>query len=100
MKGLIKIQNDDNKCFLWCHVRHLNDEGKTLWKISKKDKNIGENLNYDGIEFPVSKKDYDQISKMNKININVFYYEDKMIYPIYLSDQKFGDRLDLELVSF
>ena len=24
MKGLINIQNDDNKCFLWCHARHLN----------------------------------------------------------------------------
>ena len=23
-KGLINIQNDHNKCFLWCHVRHLN----------------------------------------------------------------------------
>ena len=23
-KGLINIQNDDNKCFLWCHIRHLN----------------------------------------------------------------------------
>ena len=24
MKGLINIENNDNKCFLWCHVRHLN----------------------------------------------------------------------------
>ena len=23
-KGLINIKNDDNKCFLWCHIRHLN----------------------------------------------------------------------------
>ena len=23
-KGLINIQNDDQKCFLWCHVRHSN----------------------------------------------------------------------------
>ena len=23
-KGLINIHNDDNKCFLWCHIRHLN----------------------------------------------------------------------------
>ena len=23
-KGLINIKNDDNKCFLWCHVRYLN----------------------------------------------------------------------------
>ena len=23
-KGFINIKNEDNKCFLWCHVRHLN----------------------------------------------------------------------------
>ena len=24
MKGPIKIKNNDNKCFLWCRIRHLN----------------------------------------------------------------------------
>ena len=24
MKGLINIRNNDNKCFLWHHIRHLN----------------------------------------------------------------------------
>ena len=24
MKGLINTKNNDNKCFLWCHIRHLN----------------------------------------------------------------------------
>ena len=24
MKGLINIKNKNNKCFLWCHIRHLN----------------------------------------------------------------------------
>ena len=24
MKGLISFKNNDNKCFLWCHIRHLN----------------------------------------------------------------------------
>ena len=23
-KGLINIKNKDEKCFLWCHVRHIN----------------------------------------------------------------------------
>ena len=56
MKGLINIQNDDKKCFLWCHVRHLNCEAKDLWRISKKDKKIAENLNNDKIEFLFLKK--------------------------------------------
>ena len=24
MKGFINVKNSDNKCFLWCHIRHLN----------------------------------------------------------------------------
>ena len=24
MKGLINIKSNDNKCFLWYHIRHLN----------------------------------------------------------------------------
>ena len=36
---------------------------------------------------------------MNKININVFCYENKVIFPIYLSDQSFDDCLDLLLVN-
>ena len=36
---------------------------------------------------------------MNKININVFSYEDKIILPIYFSDQSLDDVLDLLLVN-
>ena len=36
---------------------------------------------------------------MNKININVFSYKDKIIYPIYLSGQHFNDALDLLLIN-
>ena len=99
MKGLINIQNNDKKYFLWCHARYLNCKGKNLFRSTKEDKKISKNLNYDGIEFPVSKKDYFEISVMNKININVFCYEDKIIYPVYLSDQSFDDVLDLLLIN-
>ena len=40
VKGLISIKNDVNKCFLWCHVRHLNLNGVKLERITKKDKEI------------------------------------------------------------
>ena len=36
---------------------------------------------------------------MNKININVFCYENKVVFAIYLSDQYFNDTLDLLLIS-
>ena len=98
-KGLINIKNNDNKCFLWCHVRHLNCNGKNLWRISGKDKEISENLNYSDIKFPASKKYYHKISVMSRINIDVFCYKNKVIFPIHLSDQSFNDTLDLLLIS-
>ena len=58
MKGLINIQNDDNKCFLWCHIRHLNLVHKKLQRIRKIDGEFVKNLNYEGINFLVSKKDW------------------------------------------
>ena len=92
-KGLINIQNDDNKCFLWCHVRHLNLIDKSPLGIIKKDKELVSKLNYEEINFPVSKKDYFKIEVQNKIIINVFCYENKVVYPVYLSDQKFNDSI-------
>ena len=76
MKELINIKNNDNKCFLWCHVRHLNLNGAKLERITKKDKEIG-------VDFPVSKKDYSKTEVMNKINVNVFSYENKVVYPVF-----------------
>ena len=56
-------------------------------------------LNYERINFPVSKKDYCKIQVQNKIYINVFCYENKIVYPVYLSDQKFSDSMGLFLIS-
>ena len=56
MKGLINIQNDDNKCFLWCHVSHLNCDGIKLSRITKTDKEIAESLNYSMLIFQFLRK--------------------------------------------
>ena len=38
MKGLINIQNNDNDCILWCHVRHSNLIDRNPRRITKEDK--------------------------------------------------------------
>ena len=53
-KGLINIKNKDDKCFRWCHIRHLNPQTEHPERIKKEDKRSIEELNYEGIEFPVS----------------------------------------------
>ena len=92
-KSLINIKNNDNKCFLWCHIRHLNLVEKNPQRITKKDKEMINNLDYEGMKFPVSKKDYCKIERGNNICINRVCYESG-----YVSNQKFKDCMDLLLI--
>ena len=97
-KGLINIKNYDQKCFLWCHVRHINPLKEHPERITKIDREIACNLNYDRTEFPVEEKDFKNIEVQNNICINVFCYENEKVFPIYVSDNKFEDSMDLLLL--
>ena len=66
--------------------------------ITKSDKRIVQKLDYDGTEFPVQVKDFNKIEMMNNICINMFRYENKLIFPIYISDQKFEYTMDFLLL--
>ena len=98
-KGLINMKNKDNECFRWCHIRHINPQEKYPQRIKKVDKQYIEKLNYSGIEFPVCIKHYNKIEKQNSININVFGYENKQPYPIYISKEKNEDHMELLLIT-
>ena len=98
-KGLINIEINDNKCFLWCHARHLNPLDKNPQRMTKEDKNMINDLDYEGIKCPASNPDYSKIKRQNNICINVFYYENGLTNSVYLSDQMFGDSMDLLLIS-
>ena len=97
-KGLINIKNQDPKYFLWCHVRHINPSKKNPERIKNVDKKIAEKLNYDKIEFPVQENFFYKIEVKNNICINVFGYGNGLVFPIYISDQKFENSMDLLLL--
>ena len=61
LRGLINLKNKDNECFRWCHIRHLNPQNKDPQRIKKSDKEYINNLDYSGIEFPVTTKHYNKI---------------------------------------
>ena len=48
-KGLINIKINDQKCFLWCNVRHINPVKMHPERITQEDKKLVNCLNYDGI---------------------------------------------------
>ena len=99
-KGVINIKNKNQKCFLLFHVRHIDPSKEHPEWIKKTDKKVAEKLNYDEIEFPLQEKDFNKIEVKNNICINVSGYEDKLVFPIYVSDQKFEDSMDLLLSHF
>ena len=98
-KGLINMKNEDNECFRWCHITHLNPQDKDPQRIKKVDRQYVEKLNYSNVEFPVNVQHYNKIEKQNSININVFGYENKEPYPIYVSKEKYEDHMELLLVT-
>ena len=81
-KGLINIKNNDQKCFLWCHVRHINPIKIHPGITTKEDKKLVKNLDNDQIEFPVQEKDFSKIETKNNICINVFGYENGLTFLI------------------
>ena len=46
-KGLTNIKNKYKKCFLYCHVRHINPSKEHPERIKKTDKKITQKLDYD-----------------------------------------------------
>ena len=114
-KGQINIKSKDQKCFLWCHVRHINpskEHPERIRKVDKKlvkriinpeeitheDKELISDLDYNGIEFLVQEKDFSKTEVKNNICINVFGYENELVFPIYVSDQKFKGSIDFLLL--
>ena len=98
-KGLINLKNKVDECFRWCHIRYLNPQEKDPQRIKKSDKEFIEKLDYSGIEFPITIKQINKIEKKNSIRINVFGYEEKQPYPIYISDEKYEDHMELLLIT-
>ena len=97
-EGLINIKNNDQKYFLWCHVRHINPVKIHPERITQTNKELVNDLDYDGIGFPVQEKDFSEIETNNNICTKAFCYENKLTFTVYNSDQKFESLMDFLLV--
>ena len=64
-------------------------------RITKKDTELLSNLDYEGIDISMSKRNFNKIEIA--ISINVFCYENKLTSSIPISDPKFEKSMDLLL---
>ena len=94
-KGLINIKKNDQKCIFWCHIRHINPVEIHPERIGQTLKDLVNDLDYYRIEFAVRERDFSKIETKNNICINVYCYKNKLTFPIYISDLKFGNSVGL-----
>ena len=82
-----------------CHIRHLNPQAKDPQRVKIVDKNFVSNLDYTGIEFPVTSKQYNKIEKQNSLNVNVFSLEKQDIFRISITKEKYDSTMNLLLIT-
>ena len=71
---------------VFCGVMHINPVKIHPERITREDKNLVNSLNYDSVGFPVQEKDLTKILKKKNICSNLFCYENRLTFPIYVSD--------------
>ena len=99
-QGLINIKNEDQFCFIWSYIRYLNPVNKNPNRITKKDKelfnNIYEKLNY--FEFPlkINKNNIVKIENILEINICILSAdENNNVIPMFSSENNHKNDLNL-----
>lgn len=89
--SLLNIKNNDSECFLYCLAAFFHplpssssNQRRNRVKPSTYAKYLNE-INVEGINFPVSINQIPRVEKLNNIRINVFGFEGEII-PIYISE--------------
>ena len=100
-KSIINIKNNDQNCFLWCILAYLYPVEDHKDRISKYLM-YENNLNIQGLEFPMKVKDIPKFERLNKLNIrghgiNVFELTGNVLTPIYINENYKQPQIDLML---
>ena len=84
-KACINIKNDDQKCFLWSVLASLHPQSENVERVTKY-RSYENELNMDGIEYPVKVVDITKFENFNNISINVFGLDDdQKVFPVRIS---------------
>ena len=87
-KAIVNMQNEDNKCFLWCVLRALNPKDNHPERIDKDLKSKVNTVNMSGINYPVDLKSINRFENQNPdISISVLgYNKNEKVYPLHVSE--------------
>ena len=86
-KAIINMKNQDEECFKWCVLRALYPKDKNAERVDNDLKSKQDNINMDGIRYPVNLKAIDHFEHLNpNISISVLgYNKEERVFPLRIS---------------
>ena len=93
----INVTNRDTQCFKWAVLSALHPADTHSNRLTKYTQYADE-LDFSGIDFPVKREDIAKFERQNNISITLFGYEDKQLFPIYVSQH--GSKIHIDLLLF
>ena len=98
-KAIVNVRNNDNKCLEWALLSSLYPAHENPHRVSKY-KDHEKELNFAGIDFPVTLKDIANVERLNGLAINVFGYSKQAgIHPLYLTKDNDKSLISLLLIT-
>ena len=88
-KAIINVKNNDNECHRWAILSAIRPVEVHPERVSNY-KQYKDHLNYTGLTFPISIDHHTKFEQLNPtISVNIFGYdkEQKLVYPLYISDK-------------
>ena len=79
--------------------RHINPVKTHPERITWKAKKLANDLDHDRVGFPVQGKDFSKIETKNNMCIDVSCSENKLVFPIYISNQKYENSMNIKKVK-
>ena len=98
-KAIVNIRNTDEKCFLWCVLRHIYPREENDIRLTDL-KQYENELNTKGISFPVKLKDISKFESLNPLLPGIIVFsvnENNKFYPLRMAKQDPQNSIDLFL---
>ena len=80
-------------------MRHINPVKIHPERTTQEDKKLVNDLDYDGIGFPVREKDFSKIETKTTFTLTCFVMKTNWLFQFNISNQKFENSMDLLLVT-
>ena len=101
-EACINVQNQDDKCFKWAVLSALHPTSKDACRVTKYKAFEGE-LNFKGIEFPVSPRQIAKFERQNNVSINLYILKKRdgkfEVSPCHVTKDKKEKHVNLLLVQ-